>query len=264
MRGDHVGPAGSPVTVARVGGVFDAEGRERLRTRLVEAARADPRISAAATTGSGALDRLDRWSDIDLALAVAADRDGVVADWTTRLYDEGAVTHLDVWRRETRFRVFLMSDTLQVDVAFWPAAAFGPIGPAFRVLFGGVGDPGPRPTRDAAEQVGLGWLYALHVRSSLARGRVWQAETMLGHLRGAVLALACLRHGLPAAEGRGLDDLPAVDLLPAGLPTALDPPELYRAFAACVERLLAEAAHVDPAVTTRLTPLLRTLTDPPP
>jgi hypothetical protein len=40
-------------------------------------------------------------------------------------------------------------------------------------------------------------------------GDVWQAEFMVSAMRDQVLALACLRHGLPAREGRGMDLLPA-------------------------------------------------------
>lgn len=31
---------------------------------------------------------------------------------------------------------------------------------------------------------------------------------MINGVRGQVVTLACLRHGLPAHEGRGVDDLP--------------------------------------------------------
>ena len=48
-----------------------------------------------------------RWSDIDLALSVAAGADTgpVVADWTGRMYREGgAVHHLDVYRGDLGMR----------------------------------------------------------------------------------------------------------------------------------------------------------------
>ena len=48
----------------------------------------------------------------------------------------------------------------------------------------------------------------MHARSSIARGRRWQAVYMLNGLRDQVLSLVCLRHGLPTHEGRGIDDLP--------------------------------------------------------
>ena len=64
---------------------------------------------------------------------------------------------------------------------------------------------GPR----AADLIGMGWLYALHARSSIARGKFWQAEYMVSGVRDHALALACVRHGLSAVHGRGMDELPA-------------------------------------------------------
>ena len=114
--------------------MFTPEQRERLREVLVSAAYADTRITGAAVTGSAAVGREDRWSDIDLALCVAADAEfsEVLADWTERMYREhAAVHHVDVTRGATLYRVFLLADTLQVDLAFWSAAEFGATRPDF-------------------------------------------------------------------------------------------------------------------------------------
>src|SRR5437868_1537159 len=102
--------------------MFTPEDREQLRKTLIAAARTDARIAGAALTGSAALDAEDKWSDIDLAFGVAADADynGVVADWTERMYrDHGTVHHVDVNVGNVLFRVFFLANTLQVDLAFW-------------------------------------------------------------------------------------------------------------------------------------------------
>jgi hypothetical protein len=247
--------------------VFTPADRESLRDTLVAAARDDPRISAAALTGSAALDREDRWSDIDLALSVEdpGELDGVVEDWSARMHDEhGAVDHVDVWLGATRFRVFLLPSTLQVDIAFWPAAEFGAIGPSFRLLFGTANERPPGGTPDPLHLIGMGWLYALHVRSALARGRVWHAEYMLSAARDRVLALACVRHGVPAAYARGADDLPAETMAPleAALFGSLDTAELERAFSAVAAALLAEARQVDERLADRLAAPLAELAAP--
>src|SRR5207249_6935035 len=119
------------------------------------------------------------------------------------------------------------------DIAFWPEAEFGAIGPTFRLLFGATGQPPVPPPPSAVQLVGMAWLYALHVRSSIARGRLWQAEYMVSGMRDHVLALACLRHGLPPLQGRGMDDLPAAVTRPLerALVVSLDAAELRRAFA---------------------------------
>lgn len=237
--------------------MFTIDERERLRDRLVSTARDDARISAAALIGSAALDREDRWSDIDLALRVAddADRTAVIADWTERMYREHAAAHhFDVPRGETLYRVFLLHDTLQVDLSFWPADEFRAVGPSFRLLFGDALKPTTAPAPTIAGLVGMGWLYALHARSSLARRRVWQAEYMISGLRDQVLALACLRHDVPAIQGRGIDSLsPRVTAtVEPAIVRSLDIPELKRAFAAATEALLDETEQVDPGLANRL------------
>ncbi len=237
--------------------MFTPEERTSLRDALIAAARADPRVTGAALTGSGSVGVDDRWSDIDLALGVAggADLGRMISDWTERLYQGcGAVHHLDVSRGETLFRVFLLANTLQVDVAFWPEAQFGAHGPTFRLLFGRANPPRERPPPEAAVLIGMGWLYALHARSSLARGRVWQAEYMISGMRDQVLALACLRHGAPAAEGRGIDTLPpeVTAAVAAGLVRSLEVAELRRAFGVVTDALLAETGRSDAELADRL------------
>lgn len=244
--------------------MFTESERAALRDRLVGAACADPRLTAAALTGLAAVGREDQWSDIDLALRLAPDADLalVLAAWTERMYAEhGAVHHLDVTSGGTVFRVFLLASTLQVDLAFWPAAEFGAVAPTFRLLFGSANERPTPPAPDATQLIGWGWLYALHARSSIERHRVWQAESMISGLRDHVLALACVRHGVPAAEGRGMDRLPpeVTAGLTGALVRSLDVAELRRAFAVAGEALLDETERVDADLADRLSGPLRAL-----
>lgn len=239
--------------------------RSRLRDLLVEAARSDARVAGAALTGSAAVGGEDEWSDIDLALGLTADadQDAVLADFTALMYAEhGAVHHTDVWSRRTVYRVFLLASTLQVDIAFAPAAEFGALGPTFRLLFGEAVEQPAWGTPAPVDLIGMGWLYALHARSSIARGKVWQAEYMISGVRDHVLMLACLRHGVPHSQGRGLHLLPAATTaaVEPALVRSLDTAELLRAFRASVDVLLAEASLVDADLAVRLAPPLRALT----
>lgn len=242
--------------------MFAPADRERVRDALIAAAQADDRVTAAALVGSSAAGEEDRWSDVDLALAVADP--AVIEDWTARMYAEhGALHHVDV-HATALYRVFLLDSTLQVDISFWPADRFGATSPRFRLLFGTAQAPRPPRGPDADELIGLAWLYALHVRSSLARGRRWQAEYMLSHARESALALACLHRGLPAREARGADLLPAevTGPLERGLPASLEPDELSRAFGAVVEWLIVEVELADLALAARIIPALRSLARP--
>ncbi|MEA5364381.1 nucleotidyltransferase domain-containing protein [Amycolatopsis sp., V23-08] len=234
--------------------------RNRLRDKLIEAARADERVTGAALTGSAALDAEDAWSDIDLAFKATAP-EPVLADFTALMYGEhGARHHMDVVFERTVYRVFLLENTLQVDLSFWPEADFGATSPKFRLLFGTANEREPSPPPEARRLVDLAWLHALHARSSIHRGRGWQAEYMIGRVRDHALALACIRHDLPAGEGRGLDRLPAAILaeFETTLPRGLE--DLARAFRAVTELLITETRHLDAGLAERLAPLLRALT----
>ena len=235
--------------------MFSPEDRDRLKDELVSRAQADARIDGAALTGSSAAGQEDRWSDIDLALSVAADRDEAMADWTAWMYEvHDAAHHLDVLHGGVVYRVFLLSSGLQVDLSFWPHGQLRATGPAFRLLFGEAGIPSPSEAPDPPKLIGLAWLYALHARSSISRGRLWQAEYMISGARDHVLALACLRLGLPAVQGRGIDALPREikDRLAPALVRTLEVPELERALAALVEALLDEAEQSDRSLAERL------------
>jgi hypothetical protein len=170
--------------------VFTPSDRDRLRERLVSDARSDDRITGAALTGSTSVGHDDQWSDIDLAVSVAAGAELAVADI-----------------------------------------------------------------------IGMGWLYALHARSSIERGRVWQAEYMISGVRDHVLALACVRHGVAASQGRGVDLLPTevTEPMAATLVRTPDGMELRRAFRAVTAALLTEIGYADASLAERLTAPLREL-----
>lgn len=237
--------------------MFTPEQRTQLRSELLAWAADDKRIASAAVTGSAAAGREDRWSDVDLAFGVAdaAQLPEVLSDWTARMYaGNGAVHHLDVTAGAWIYRVFLLANGLQVDLAFVPAAEFRALAPTFQLVFGAAGEPGSFPAPAPGDVAGYGWLYAVHARSCIARGKLWQAELMVSAIRDHGLTLACLRHGLPAAHGRGIDALPAqvLEEWSGSLVRALEPAELERAFAVCVRGLAEEIRRLDSELGERL------------
>lgn len=244
--------------------MFTPAERERLRAALIAAAQDDERITGIALTGSAAADREDEWSDIDLAFGVregVAIRD-VLADFTSRMKREhGAVDTLDVTAGAWIYRVFLLASTLQVDLAFAPAAEFGARSQTFRLVHGTASQlPQPAPAKPEP-LIGMAWLYALHARSAIARGRLWQAEYMVSGIRDQVVALACLRHGVPHVQGRGVDQLPA-DIkarLEETLVTRSEAAEVRRAFRASVQMLLEETGAADAALASRIADTVRAL-----
>jgi len=76
--------------------MFTVEERDRVRNRLVQMSREDPRLVAGALVGSTAAGGGDQWSDLDLTFGLAdnAILDDVVADWTARLKSQFGAVHL--------------------------------------------------------------------------------------------------------------------------------------------------------------------------
>ena len=234
--------------------MFTTEQRDALRDRVLELAQRDERVVAGAAVGSLALGGGDRYSDLDLTFAVGdhAAISDVLGDWSRTLGDElGAVHLVDLERAPTIYRVFLLPDALQFDLSLTPASRFAPAGSRWRTLFGQIAEEHTRtPTPpDATDLFGWGIIYALHARTCIDRGRLWQAEHYVGAVRDHALSLACLRHELPAVQARGYDDLPA-DVLAQFERThigALEPDELRRAHSEAVQTLLHEGRQANVA-----------------
>src|SRR5262245_10436759 len=244
--------------------MFTAEDRERIRSELLEAAAADVRLTGGAVTGSAATGREDRWSDIDLAFGVAdtARLNEVLSDWTARMYERyEALHHLDVTSGAWVYRVFLLASTLQVDLALAPAEEFGARAPTFRLIFGRAAQQLHASPPGAESLIGYAWLYALHARSSIARGRLWQAGYMVSAMGDHILALGWRRLGAPVKEGRGMDLLPREVTRPLedALVRRMEKVEMSRAFEVACDRLLGEVWLVSEELASRLEPAIQEL-----
>lgn len=244
--------------------MFTPEERAGLRSSLLELAHNDQRITGAAITGSAAASREDQWSDVDLAFGVntVANLPSVLSDWTRHMYDQHrALHHLDVISGAWTYRVFLLPDTLQVDLAFVVDTEFRALAPTFRLMFGKANEPGHASPPVPAAIIGLAWLYALHARTCIARRKLWQAEYMISGVRDNALALACIRHGLSSVHGRGIDLLPreVTAQFQDSLVRQLDCDELSRAFRVVIHGLVEEIAKVDKELAQRLQEVLKAL-----
>jgi hypothetical protein len=237
--------------------MFSAEYRAQLRAELLDYAANDKRLGGAAVTGSAAVDREDRWSDIDLAFGVAdpGQVGAVLSDFTGLMYDQHeALHHYDVSAGAWIYRVFFLPGALQVDLAFVPQTEFRPLGPTFKLIFGNANPIQPFPPPAARDIIGLAWLHALHARRCILRGNFWQAEYMISAIRDHVMALACIRLGLPSDHGRGMDLLPhsITEPLLGSMVRELSSDELWQALSVAVEGLGAEINSTDPEFGARV------------
>src|SRR5437867_3833909 len=148
--------------------MFTVEERARVRDRLVQMSRADPRLIAGALVGSTAAGGGDRWSDLDLTFGVAdnATMDDVLTDWTDRLETEFKAVHLfDLPHLSTIYRVFLLPSNLQVDLSFTPGNKFLAEGLKHDLLFGNVLEREQAKPPAPKQAFGLAVVYLLHARA---------------------------------------------------------------------------------------------------
>jgi hypothetical protein len=106
-------------------------------------------------------------------------------------------------------------------------------------------------------------LYALHARTCIARNHLWQAEYMISGVRDHALALACIRHGLSAVHGRGIDRLPIEVTAPfeGALVRDITAVELSRAFRVALEGFRTEVQAADAELSERLQKTLACLVE---
>jgi hypothetical protein len=226
--------------------LFTVEERDRARQRLLDRARDDPRVVAAAAVGAEAAGRLDRWSDLDLTFGVADGTaiEDVLEEWTSELDAELDAVHLfDVHVGPTVYRVFVLPGILQVDLSFTPAPRFAALGPNFRLLFGTavenrVREPTSRLAETPRQRFGLCVLYLVRARFGVERGDLRQAEDYLRR----------------AAELLDNDD----DL---NLPTPATRPAVLHALRESLAHLLRDPGDAGD-LAERLEPQLRELTRP--
>lgn len=248
--------------------MFSVDQRNAIRDELIALAQTDPDIVGAALVGSSATERQDDLSDIDLALHLGrhADESAVVDRWTQHIAATyGLAHHLDVFAGTTRYRVYLLPESPQIDISFWQHGTFVATGDRFRLLFGSPPETLSSTPPSLERLIGYAWLYALHVRSSIARNQPWHALSLLDDMRDHVLMLACVRHGLNHHQLRGVDDLPE-DVL-AGFTTAratsLEMDELRRSLRTHAELLLGEVAAIDQDLAASLVLPIHEITEYP-
>lgn len=222
--------------------MFTINYREEVRTKLINKADSDDRITSAAVIGSYAHGNIDRWSDIDLTFGVDESYTvkEVLDSWTEYVINEfSAVILFDVTRLTTIYRVFILPGCLQLDLSFTSASDFGSVGKNFKLLFGKyIEKPEPK-SPDTTGLFGLIVHHLLRARVCIERDRLWQAAYWINEARNYSLTIACLNNGLNTAYGRGFDDLPPdmFDLFRDSFMKELNREELMRSLRIIVSAL---------------------------
>lgn len=238
--------------------MFTVTDRTVLRDRIVQRALDDDRYAAAALLGSAARSAEDVWSDIDLAIRLrpTTDADEALADWSDWLTSRIDVCdQLDVHASGAIYRVFLCRDSLQIDLSLWPWETFRATnGEPMTLIFGEALEADAPPGRGWRHSARMGWLYALHARSAIHRGRALQADLMLSNWRECVLELACLRLGRNPNHAREAHLLPAElqQTVERARPGRLTKANLMAALGGTAKLYLDEVARHDPSYSSQL------------
>jgi hypothetical protein len=237
--------------------MFTPEERDRVRARVLELARADERITGGARTGSRSVGAEDKWSDIDTAfgLAEGIDREDILRDWTEVLEREFDVVHVfDQPYGPTLYRVYVLSNGLELDIALTPAAQFGPRGPTFELQFGESAKLPEAEPPGIHFLIGYSWIYVLAGRAAAERGKLWQAVNFLNAARDQVFALAAIRFGLQHAYARGVHllDRGITDPWKETLVRSLERDELLSSLKVAAGLVLREVAEHDAELAERL------------
>src|SRR5258706_8660916 len=244
--------------------MFSVSDRNRVRDYVLQLASSDKRVAAGAVVGSLALSDGDRWSDLDLTFAVADNLSmyDVLENWTRNIIEKFDATHLfDLPSGPSIYRVFLLPGCLQFDLSFTPASKFGANGPKFKLLFGNTVEKPHTQPPSAHELFGYAVHHALRARFCIERGRYWLVEYWISSTRDYALGLACRRHGLQTANGRGYDDLPPeiLNALTGSFVISLERDELLRSLGSAINGLLRETDEVK-ELASKVEPQLRMLT----
>lgn len=244
--------------------MFDVRDRDAALARTLDLLSADSRVEAVVLTGSAGLQRMDRFSDLDVDAVVAAGEscERLASDWVALAYKEWPVAH----HYETSFgssliRGFLLDNGLVLDLAFDPIGDFSVWAPV-RVLFDRTGTvtrvakapDGWAPSPDWRGESGFAWHDIVHACTAAVRGKPWQSLYFLQRVRNRTLALASERHGLDADEFKYVDQLPAEerDPLVASLVSDLSTPTLVAAIEVSTQAFLDELSRGDATLAERL------------
>lgn len=224
---------------------FTTTDRVNLSNRMLVIGESDARVTGAAYVGSAAVESQDAWSDVDITFGIKTGvaLTDVLDEWVRILDAEfGVVHHFDVPGGSAIYRVVLFDNGLELDVSVAPESDFRARGPAFRLVSGNANEAAPSPELRTNDLIGWGWHHLLHANASIERGRPWQAEFWLSGARDHVVALRCIRHGLPHMHGRGVDRLPIEEHadLDATLLASIDEQALRRCLRATAVVFLKE------------------------
>lgn len=236
---------------------FTEDERTTLFNRILQIAKLDERVCGGALLGSLAIDKQDKWSDIDISFSIheTFEPKTVLDEWTKLLKAQfDIIDYWDLPHANAIYRVMLFANGLELDLSVVPESEFGPKAPTFKLLFGKALEKYDLPKPNIAKYYGLGWHHVLHANSAIKRGKFWQAEYWISHLREIIITMKCIRLGLPTQHGRGADRIPKSELneLNKTIIKSIEKDQLKTALTNCTQLLVKEIAIKNDSLALKL------------
>lgn len=243
--------------------LFSSEERQEVPDRILIALRTDDRIAGVLIVGSGAIGFEDSYSDIDLSVVVAAEKDvfPVFREWKEQIENLFPVIHCfeTTYGLNNYLYGFLLDGFLELDIGFLCLAnlfakrerwniAFDRSGKIENIMLSSWENrPHPDIQADYFSRINSIWHYITHVVIALKRSQPWKALHYLEVIRNRTVELAGLRNGLETRHFRQVDQMPDEFLveLQKTLVSSTNTAEIMRALKATTTCFFREARGLD-------------------
>lgn len=244
--------------------LYTTEDRKQVMETLVALLKADTRVAGAILVGSGAYGFRDRYSDIDLCVAVTNAEDVLSA-----FCEFGAMVaqQFSLFQHEESPRghnsylhVFLLENYLECDIGFVALENLRATRKHWHVVFDRSDQldqlmestwaettiPKISPERYQSKLNDI-WYFIMHSAVAATRNEPWRALTLLEEVRRRTLDLRGIRDGCETKLAREVDGMSARFLhrLAESLPISLNSREILRALEVAVEMFFTEARELD-------------------
>ncbi len=243
--------------------LYTPQERQKILDLLIAALQTDNRITGAILVGSGSVGFDDEYSDIDMAIIVAAedDVDPVSQEWLARFEELLPVAHHFIFSRAPNVYLygFMLENFLELDISFQSISDLSARRERWKVAFDRTGKIEPfmqaswanRTEPDLRETyfrwLNSIWHYVLHIGLCVKRGHLWRARHYLEQLRDRTVELAGLNNGLNTSNFRQVDQMPD-DFriaLQETLVSELESDEILRALRAATRCFFKQAHALD-------------------
>ncbi len=243
--------------------LFSPEERQEVLDCILIALRTDDRIAGVLIVGSGAIGFEDSYSDIDLSVVVAAEKDvfPVFREWKEQIEKLFTVIHSfeTTYGPNNYLYGFLLDGFLELDIGFLCLAnlfakrerwniAFDRSGKIENIMLSSWENrPQPDIQADYLNRINSIWHYITHVVIALKRRQPWKSLHYLEVIRNRTVELAGLHNGLETRHFRAVHEMPDEFLaeLQQTLVSSTDTAKIMRALKAATTCFFREARGLD-------------------